>query len=69
MLTPPSRTTVTTVERHARADVGPGAGQARGEDDPGQRGDEPGQDEQAELDPGDPDAREAGRAGWFLPIA
>ena len=63
MLTPPSSTTVTTVR------VMPWPASARaldsrdGQDDAGERGDQAGQHEQADLDAGDADAGEPGRAG------
>ena len=51
MLTPPSRTTVTTVRVMPWPGVGAGAREARGEDHPGERGDEAGQHEQADPQP------------------
>src|ERR1019366_10011446 len=50
-------------EGHALGRIGSGTRQARGQDDSGQRRDQPGQDEQADLDPGHPNTRVAGRPG------
>src|SRR5262245_29920067 len=46
---------------HALAEVRPGAREAAAQDDAGERCHGPGQDEEQELEPGDPDTRVAGR--------
>ena len=61
MSTPPSRTIVTTVSVEPGAVVGAGAREARGQDDAGERRDEPGQHEQQQiLSAAHVDARVAG---------
>ncbi len=54
---------------HALAGVGAGARQAGGQDDAGERGDQPGQDEQADLAPASTRTPEKRAAPVFLPMA